>query len=761
MRRALMKSIQQTREAQARAPRKGVPKRASTLAVWLAGSAAALAPISSFAEVVAAEDARRKHHTLASRQGETQKHAAPLSEVKVHGAADADGTVGLVARRSRTGTKTDTALNEIPQTINVITAEQIEETGATSVNEALRYIPGFSSYGSELRSDFYSVIRGFTPTVFADGLQVPNTLNLASWRVDPFMIASLTILRGPSSVLYGQGDPGATIDIQSKLANGQRIREMETQLGNYARKQVAFDIGDKLDKDGKWSYRFQAVGRDGNALTGPNNDQRVALSPSFRWQPNDGTALTVSANYLQDWGDASNNFLPAKGTIKPNLNGVISPNLYTGDPSFSHYRKKQWSLGYHFEHTLNPTWTFRQNARLMHLSLNQGQVYGGGLDESDPSQRTMNRYVGLYHLNYSRFDLDNQVQAKFATGGLTHTALVGLEYNRQNTTDSEWWAQGPGLDMYKPVYTPITRSIFEQASDDPRTDARTQMDMVGVYLQDQIKWRRWVLTLGARHDWSDTTKTDVRSGSRMTQKDQAFSWRTGLVFLGDYGLSPYIGYSTSFNPLIGLKLQDGSMAKPTRGEQMEIGLRWEPPGKNLALNAALYQIKQTNVATPDPIDPSNRASVQTGEVRSRGVELSVVGKLTPELSIIAGYVYQDVKNTKANDKSLNKWPVDIPRPRQIASLWADYTWRSGPLADVGIGAGVRYQSGSAGRFDNTLWVPGYTIYDAALHYDIKRWRLAVKASNLFNRRHVSGCQSEAACFYGNQRTVMFTGKYDW
>lgn len=760
MRRESMKDGQKMRPPQARSPRTA-QKRASALAVWLAGSAAALSPVSSFAEVIAAEEGRRKQQTHASPQSETRQQVSPLSEVKVRSASD-DDSVGFVARRSNSGTKTDTAIVEIPQTINVITAAQFQETGATSINEALRYIPGFSSYGSEIRSDFYSVLRGFTPTVFADGLQVPNTINLASWRIDPFMIQRLTVLRGPSSVLYGQGDPGATLDIQSKLANGQRVREVETQLGNYARKQVAFDIGDTLDKDGKWSYRFQAVGRDGNALTGPNKDQRVAFAPSIRWQPSADTSLTVSANYLRDWGDASNNFVPTRGTILPNPNGVVSPNLYTGDPEFSHYRKKQWSLGYHFDHALNSTWTFRQNARLMHLSLGQGQVYGGGLNEADLSQRTMNRSVGLYHLNYSRFDLDNQVQAKFATGAFEHTALLGLEYNRQNTTSSQWWtSKGPILDMYKPVYRPITRSIFAESGGDPRTDVKTQMDMLGVYMQDQVKWRRWVLTMGARHDWTDTTRNDIHKGVRATQKDQAFTWRTGLVFLGDYGLSPYIGYSTSFNPLIGVKLEGGGLAKPTRGKQIEVGLRWEPPGKNLMMNAALYEIKQTNVDTPGANYRIDRLSVQTGEVRSRGFEFSAVGKVTPELSIIAAYVYQDVKNTKSADDNLNKWPVDIPRPRQIASLWVDYTWRSGPLADFGIGTGVRYQSSSAGGFENEFKVPGYTIYDAAVHYDIKNWRLAVNVNNLFNRRHVSGCQAESACFYGNQRTVMLTGKYHW
>lgn len=698
------------------------------------------------------------------KSSKAQSAATPdstLPEISVSAGADDNGTVGLVAKRSATGTKTDTPLNEIPQTINVVTAAQIEQTGAASVNDALRYVPGFSTYGSEVRSDWYSVLRGFTPTVYTDGLAVPTTINLASWRVDPFMIDSITVLRGPSSVLYGQGDPGAIVDVQSKLANGERIREVQMQLGDYARKQIAFDIGDKIDADGKLSYRVLGVGRDGNSLTGPNSDRRIAFSPSVKWQPDANTSLTAALTYLQDHGDASNNFLPAQGTILPNPNGTISENLYTGDPNFSHYRKKQWSAGYQFEHKFDPVWTFRQNLRLMHLSLDQGQVFGGGLDADDPTQQSLVRYVGDYQFNYSRFDIDNQAQAKFKQGPFDHTVLLGLEYNRQRTSDTEFMARGPNLNLYNPVYVPITNAIFSTPAAFAPTDTRTTLSMLGAYAQDQIKWRRWTLTVGGRQDWSDTKQSDLAGGTSFQQNDHAFSGRVGLAYLGDYGLSPYLSYSTSFNPVIGVRMASGGLAAPTKGRQVEAGVRWQPEGKNLTLNGALYQIYQNNVLTPDPNDPTQTFSVQTGQVRSRGLELSAVGNITREFSIISAYVYQDVKNTQANDSSLGKWPVDIPRPRQMASLWGDWTWHTGALSGFGLGAGIRYQSSAAGASDNSLLVPSNTVYDAGAHYDMQNWRFTLNASNLFNRRFVSGCQSVNTCFYGNQRTVVASAKYVW
>lgn len=688
---------------------------------------------------------------------QAQAAAAMLPEVTV---STPTGSESLVARRSASGTKTETALEEIPQTINVITAAQMEMTGALDINQALRYTPGFSSYGTDNRSDWYAALRGFTPTQFADGLQLPNTLNLASWRIDPYMIDSMSVLRGPTSVLYGAGDPGAIVDVRTKQANGERVREAGVDVGNYARKQLSLDIGDRIHEDGSLSYRLVGVVRDGNALVGPKSDRRIALAPSVRFQPNADTSLTLSASYLQDKGDISSNFLPAQGTVQFNPNGQISPKLYTGDPGFNYYNKQQWSLGYQLEHHVNAVWTLRQNARFMRLSLDNASVWGGGLGAGSLTDIT--RYAGLFDIGYKRFVVDNQAEAKFNTGALKHTVLLGLEYSRQTTSDNEQLALAPSLNLYNPVYIPVTGAIFDGPNSYGTSDIQTRLNMFGIYAQDQLKWGRWVVTAGGRWDKARTTQTDVVAGTAQRQRDHAFSGRLGASYLGDNGLSPYASYSTSFNPIIGTRIYGGSLAQPTKGRQLEAGLRWPPVGKQLMLNAALYQINQTNVLTPNfTLDPTGNTSVQTGEVRARGVEVSATGKVTRNLSVVASYAYQDVKNVKAGDETLGKWPVDIPRPRQMASLWADWTWHNGPLAGFGMGGGVRLQSSAAGAADNALTVPGHALYDASLHYTLERWRFAFNVTNLFDRRYVSGCQSSAVCIYGNARTATATAKYSW
>ncbi|KWO48637.1 TonB-dependent receptor [Burkholderia sp. MSMB1459WGS] len=695
-------------------------------------------------------------HAQASAPGA----AAVLPAIDVRGPADASA-VGLVGRRTATGTKTDTPIDEIPQTIDIVTAQQIEMTGAADLNQALRYVPGFATFGADSRTDWYAALRGFTPTLYVDGLPAPNTAVIANWRVDPYTIDSIAVLRGPTSVLYGAGEPGAIVDAQTERADGTRVREAGVQIGNDARKQAMLDVGDRLDPDGKYAYRFVGVARDGNAVTGPNGDRRVALAPSFRWRPNADTSLTFSATYLQDSGDISSNFLPASGTVLPNPNGRLSQDIYMGDPSFNDYRKKQWSLGYALEHRVNAIWTLHQDVRWSHLSLDDATVFGNGL--APRSTTNMMRFAGLFQLNYSRLDIDNRAQAHFGTGPLEHTLLFGLQFDRQTTTNSVQLALAPSLDLYHPVYRPVTAAIFSGPTSLGHVDQYTAMNGFGVYAQDQIRWRRWTLTLGGREDVVNARFDDRAAGSHAQQDVSAFSGRVGLTYRGDAGLSPYVAYSTSFDPVIGVRMYGGGLPKPTRGTQTEAGLRWQPAGRNLMLNAAVYRIDQTNVVTPTPVnlDPTATTSVQTGKVRSRGIELSAVGQVSRELSIVASYLYQDVKNVQANDASLNHWPVSVPLPRQMASMWADWTWRTGALAGLGIGGGVRYQSASAGAPDNSLTVPSATLYDLAIHYELPRWRFAVNVANLFDRRYVSGCQSYAVCVFGNERTVLASAKYNW
>lgn len=701
-------------------------------------------------------------HTKTSSPAEPAKVPDAENQAKELSAIDVRASVTtLDAQTADAATKTRTPLIETPQVVSVVTQEQMRVRGAQSVIQALGYSAGIAGYGPDSRSDWYTVIRGFSPSVYLDGLQLPITLNLASWITDPYQLERVDVLHGPSSVLYGQGDPGGTVDMVSKVAGGAPVREVQFQLGDHARRQLAADMGGYLDDAGAWSYRMVALGRSQDVANSPFHASRVLLAPSLSWKPSADTSLVFTSNYLRDHSNYAGNFLPAEGTILPSPFGRISRHTYTGDPDFTRYHKSEYAVGYRFEHHFGKTWTFRQNARYSRTWLDNNMVYGVGLAGDG---RSIDRFAGFAKPDYRRFTVDNQLQAHFQTGAFEHTVLLGADYQHQRTVDPENYALAPPIDLYNPVYLPIDPMIFAPGGANYPQNIRQTQKQLGIYAQDQIKYAdRWVLVLSGRQDWSRLNAVDhaVADATAARQNDHAFTGRIGVVYLADNGLAPYLSYSESFNPVTTPNAY-GAPFRPATGKQYEAGLRFQPTGGRSSLTAAMFQIRQQNVLTSNP-DQQNypNGSVQTGEVRSHGVELEARAAFDDGFNLLGAYTYQDVRNAKANDASRNKWPTSIPIPHELASVWADYTLPRGDLAGLGFGAGVRYTSSSRGAPDNSLRIPSYTLIDATAFYQLPQWRLALNLSNLANKAYIAGCYDATRCIYGTGRTALLTATYDW
>jgi iron complex outermembrane recepter protein len=698
---------------------------------------------------------------VAHAQTSSASSESYLPEIQVRatsGGTSGAAVSGYTVTRSAAATKTDTPLLETPQSISVISRERIEAQGAARVNDVIQYLPGVSTYGASTRSDWYTRVRGFDPSVYLDGLRLPYTINLASWMVDPFQLERVELVRGPSSVLFGQGDPGGVFNMVSKMPTQTPQREIQLQIGDHARKQVGVDVSGPIDDAGKFSYRLVALGHEGDITANPKTDSRTLLAPSFTWRPSADTTLTLQASYLKDNTDANDNFLPSAGTIDANPNGKISRNLFTGDAAWDKYEKTQSSLGYLFEHRFNDTWTVRQNLRYSNITLDNNMLYGSGFDSG--SLTDINRWAGTLHMKFSRLAIDNQAQAKFATGSLQHTMLFGLDYQRQRTRDAENYVLGPNLNVFNPAYTPFDAAAFNRPDAYPSDVSQTQQQL-GAYVQDQIKFnRRWMLTVGGRYDRSELRTRDLLAVSEQNQKDHAFSGRAGLTYLADSGLAPYVSYARAFTPLIGVD-SAGAAFRPLTADQFEVGIKYQPVGSRNLFTAAIFDIRQKNGLTPDPADPTGARSIQAGEQRSRGLELEAVTKINRNLNVTASYTWQDVKFTRANDDTLGKTPTAIPTPKQLASVWADYRVPTEDFGRLGVGGGIRYTGKNPGGTLNTLSVPAGTVVDAAVYYDLPKWRLALNVGNLFDREYISGCYDETRCIFGAGRTVRLTARYVW
>lgn len=695
----------------------------------------------------------------AAPAGQAPAPAAPVTQLPAINVQGGDlsqtawGPVpGYVARRSAAGTKTDTSLLETPQAVSVVTREQMDQQAVQTVDQALRYVPGVFSQDNDLRFD-QLIIRGFNADSYLDGLKLNRTTWFATPRIDPWFLERIDVLHGPASVLYGQASPGGVVDMVSKRPTDEPLHVIQFGIGNHDRFQSAFDFSGPASDDGKWLYRVTGLARESGTQTDHVDEERFAIAPSLTWRPDADTEITLLTSLQHDPEGGLFNPVPSQGSVRWNPNGQLRPSQYLGDPDRDNFDRKQASAGYIFQHRFNSTFTFRQNLRYMQDDIDYYQSSASG--PLAPNLRNVPIWVNVNREMLRQFALDNQMQADFDTGPVKHTALVGFDYQRLLQDIHRGGQFFPdGVDMYHPDYSGFPRVPVT-------TDQKTGQTQLGVYAQDQMKLGRWGLLLGARQDWA---KTDDQQKSALTgvttasstQNDNAFSWRGGLNYTFDNGIAPYVSYTQSFQPTVGTSF-GGSPFAPTRGKQYEVGVKYQPAGSNSLYTAALYDLRQENVLTADPDHLFQ--FVQTGEIRSRGIELEARTEVTRELSVIASYSYMDQKVLQANDVSQGKHPVGVPA--QTASVWGDYTLHGGNLNGLGFGAGLRYVGKSYGSNDNDLTVPDHLLVDAGVHYRIGKWRFALNASNLFEKQYVAYCSNANVCYWGSSRALLATAQYQW
>ncbi|MBE7184107.1 MAG: TonB-dependent siderophore receptor [Methylobacterium mesophilicum] len=654
-----------------------------------------------------------------------------LETVTVEGAGNADagngaGGVtqdGYVASRAAVGTKTDTPLVKVPQAVNVVTRQQLDDRRVQTLKEALTYTPGvrIGAFGFDNRFDSFT-IRGFDVTyngVYRDGLREP-TGNFSIFKTEPYGLDAISILKGPSSVLYGGGSPGGIVNLVSKRPTETPFREVEAQVGNRDRYQGQFDFSGPLANSDNALFRLTGVVRQSDTELRSVPDDKVYLAPALTFRSDDrDTQLTVLGEYSHiETGGNSSYF---------NENGRIT-DLESGDPALGTFVQDQGRIGYAFEHRFNETWSVRQNLRYARIYADAPYT---GIDAITPDRLFANRSTGLVTDKLDSFAVDNQAEAKFETGAVGHTLLMGLDYNYVDVNDRIGFGTAPDLDLTAPNYgaQPIGRPAYNYS------DVTTRQNQTGLYLQDQLEWNRFILTLGGRYDWLTTeTVSYFGPGETSDQNDKQFSGRVGLGYLFDNGIAPYVSYSTSFAPTVGATV-GGAAFEPTEGRQIEAGVKYQPADRNFSASAAVFQIVQSNVLGPDP-DNLN-FQIQRGEQRSRGLELEATASLPNGIDLTAAYTYLDLEITEG----LNEGNVPSGIPAHEFSLWSNYSFDGGMAEGLGLGAGLRYTSKSFGNDVNTLENDARVLVDAKASFDFGRLDESLKGAeaqinvkNVFDKR---------------------------
>ncbi|ENT2951420.1 TPA: ferrichrome porin FhuA [Klebsiella aerogenes] len=689
--------------------------------------------------------------------------AAPASQESAWGPAPT-----IAAKRSATATKTDTPIEKTPQSISVVTREEMDMKQPTTVKEALSYTPSvFSTRGSSTTYDVVT-IRGFTTSStvntnqYLDGMKLQGN-NYSEVSMDPYFLERVEVMRGPTSVLYGNSNPGGIVSMVSKRPTTEPLKEVQFKMGTDNLWQTGFDFSDAIDDDGVWSYRLTGLGRSQDAQQQMAKSTRYAVAPSFSWRPDDKTDFTFLSNFQNDPYAGYYGWLPREGTVVPYYDANGKPHKLPTDfnegESDNKMARRQQMVGYSFSHQFDDTFTVRQNLRYADVHTLYRSVYGNGYQEPGKINRAYVR--SDEHLN--TFTVDTQLQSDFATGAVNHTLLTGVDYSRmRNDVDADY-GTADAISMTNPQYgNPNVNVNFPYA-------VLNRMEQTGLYAQDQMEWDKWVMTLGGRYDYA-TTSTFTRSTSSMAENhDQQFSWRGGINYLFDNGISPYFSYSESFEPVSGSN-STGKPFDPSRGKQYEAGVKYVPKDMPVVVTAAVYQLTKDKNLTADPNDPTGLFSVQTGEIRSRGFELEAKAAVNANINLTAAYSYTDAEYTH-DTVFEGKRPAEVPR--NMASLWADYTFHETALSGLTIGAGARYigstvsyykNDTSTGKKNDSFNVAGYALMDATVKYDLARFGLpgssvGVNVNNLFDREYVSSCYSEYACYWGAERQVVATATF--
>lgn len=665
------------------------------------------------------------------------------------------GPVGTyAAKHSATGTKTDTPLVKTPQSVSVVTREEMDMRQSETVKSALAYTPGVM-VGNRGASTAYDAvnIRGFSSVgtnMYLDGLKLQDD-NYSIYQIDPYFLERAEVLRGPSSVLYGKSNPGGVVALVSKRPTTESLREVQFKMGTDNLFQTGFDFGGALDDDGVYSYRLTGLARDEDQQQVGEKSKRYAIAPSFSWRPDDRTSLTFLSSFQDDPSVGFYGWLPKEGTVQNGINGKLPTSFNDGEPGYNNISRKQQMVGYAFEHGFDDVWTVRQNLRYSKMDVDYRSIYGQGISPTNPAELTRGVMNSKEHL--SSFAVDTQAQAKFATGLVDHTLLMGVDYMRMRNDVVYQYGSASSLNVVAPEYGNQSYTITGGASQVNR------QEQTGLYVQDQAEWNQWVLTMGGRYDWSDTNSTNrLTENSVSRQKDNEFTGRAGLNYVFENGIAPYVSYSESFEPTSGTDVSGNTFAA-SKGKQYEAGVKYAPKDRPITASMAIYQLTKTNNKVADP---NNKfASIQGGEIRSRGVEFEAKAALSANLNLLGSYTYTDAEYSKDTTQQGNT-PAAIPK--HMASLWADYTFHETAISGLTLGSGVRYVGSSYGDEANTFKVKDYTVVDAAIKYDLARFNLpgssiGINVNNLFDKEYVSSCFATYGCYWGAERQVVATATF--
>lgn len=663
--------------------------------------------------------------------------AAPASSL-----TDKDqDTITVTGTRAVTATKTDTPLTQIPQSITVITPEQIKDQGALTLIQSTDYTAGTTNGGDDARGDFV-YIRGFWAVNYLDGLKREFGFVYLP-RSEVYTLDRIDVLLGPSAVLYGAGSSGGLVNMETKRPRFDFGAEATASYGTYNRKQAQFDVTGPLSST--LAFRLVGLWRDSDALVHYMPDNRKVIQPSLTWQPSRDTNVTLMGLWQHDYIGTSA-YMPLAATLYAPPGRRMNRRTLLGEPDFNKGPKDDKWLTLVVNHDFSNWLKFHSSSRIEGDHTDYGEIYGvyyAGASPLDPfldaDNSVVPRSIFAIKAHYRSFESDNNLQFLFNTGPLKHQILAGADFSyfRQLSRQAFCYLCASPINIYDPVYGQPGNT----ANYDPQT--RQVLHDTGVYAQDQIRVAdRASVVLGVRHDHLKSENTGLP-----TAIDNATTFRAGVTVDVAKGFTPYASYSESFQPVSGLN-QFNQSFKPLFGRSYEGGVKWQPI-RNAMVRLTYYNIVERNHLVPDPQNPLN--SIQAGEVTSKGVELQGNYYVAHDLTLSVAYAHNSTVVTGEHKQQDNT-------PKNTASIFGTKSFLLGGEMRLRIGGGARYVSSQVAG-DVAVYpfirviTPNFTLVDAMAAVDYQHWTLQVNATNLFNKYYYAACAQYGSCTNGDPRNI--------
>ncbi|MFT0533585.1 TonB-dependent siderophore receptor [Castellaniella hirudinis] len=628
-----------------------------------------------------------------------------------------------------------------PNSSAVISQQDIEALDARKLDEALQYQAGILSepFGPDNKVDWFK-IRGFDASMALDG--TPTTPNgYFVWKSEVFGLESIEVLKGPDSLVYGASETGGVVNLVTKRPHKQESLRMNLEGGTGTRAGLGLDYNGVANEAGNVYYRLVAQARRADGMQHDTNMKSYYLAPSVTFDFSDRTSLTLLASVQHEDGVPTNGFLPGYGTIIDTPYGKISRRLNAGEPSFDQLKRTQVAAGWLFRHQFSDDWTYTQNYKFTRLSLDQHNVFAYGSDGDRELLRGYTYTDGSTRNHY----IDNRIAGKVRLGDSVELLpAVGFDYLKSDTSgQNNGFGLAPNLDMFSPVYGkdfPVSATPY---------DLNTRQ--VGVYASTQLRLgSHWNFNAGARRDhaWGD----GLISGADAGYDASHTSVNVGVMYISDYGVSPYLSYSESFKPLPGVDAR-GNAYLPYVGKQKEAGIKLEPDWLDGTITLAYFDIEEQNALVAD----SSNIQTQSGKRTNRGVELQGDFKVTENTTMKVAYTYNHSRQDVNGGETIRTPLI----PKNQASLWVSHRFSLPQGAGLTLAAGVRYNGPTEDQqYYSGDSIPGYTMLDAMARYQIdRRWAFQINARNLTDRTYISGC--DFYCYYGSGRVVDAQLQYQW